>query len=322
MKNLISISNDSLHTETLHAAADEKAATLVLLEHLAEIDRRRLYAMRGYCSLWEYIQKALGYSESQAFERVAAMRLIVRVPEVKEELRAGMLTLTTTAKLGAHVRREKLAPKETAALLQEVVGKTSREVERILVAQSCEPKRPDRVRAITQELTRVTMEVDEEFLKLVQQIKDLKGNPALAMQEIFKTAMQEYVKRREPKMPKGQLPKGKPLKAQPEISSEPNNALLLGSPKVRVTPGKQTSKGRYIPVAERAFVKIRSEGQCEFADPVTKRRCESRSGLEFDHIKPFAMGGVHTSDNLRHYCKAHNTLAAIEEFAARKWSLT
>ncbi|MBI2606744.1 MAG: hypothetical protein HYW49_11765, partial [Deltaproteobacteria bacterium] len=206
MKNLISLSNDLLLSETLQAASNEKAATLVLLEHLAEIDRRRLYAVRGYSSLWEYVHKALQYSEAQAFDRVAAMRLMVRVPEVKEELQSGKLTLTTTAKLGAHARREKLKPEETVTLLRQISGKASREVERVLVSQSTGPRREDRARAITPERTRITIEVDQEFLELVQKVKDLKGNPALAHQEVFKAVMQEYVKRREPKPRTSQNP--------------------------------------------------------------------------------------------------------------------
>jgi hypothetical protein len=48
MKNWSQVSNDNLHTLTLNAAKSEKSATLLLLEHLAEIDRRRLYAEKGF----------------------------------------------------------------------------------------------------------------------------------------------------------------------------------------------------------------------------------------------------------------------------------
>lgn len=301
MKNLISISNDLLHTATLQAASNEKAATLTLLEHLAEIDRRRLYAVRGYASLWEYVYKALNYSEAQASDRVSAMRLMVRVPEVKEELQSGKLTLTTTAKLGAHARREQLRPEATVSLLREVVGKPSREVERVLVSRSTEPHKPDRVRAITPELTRITMEVDQEFLELVQTVKDLKGNPALAHQDVFKIAMREYVKRRESK-----------------TSASPRAPTKLRAPEVKATPARSVAKSRYIPVNIRTMVSVRSDQRCEYVDPLTKRRCESKAGLQFDHIKPFAKGGEHALENLRHFCKAHNTLAAIEQFGRGK----
>lgn len=300
MKSLISIPNDLLHNETLQAAANEKTATLILLEHLAEIDRRRLYAIRGYSSLWEYVCKALDYSESQAYERVSAMRLMVRVPEVKEELQSGKLTLTTAAKLGAHSKRERLQIEETVSLLREVSGKASREVERVLLAQSTAPRKSEHVRAITSERTRITIEVDQEFLELAQNVKDLKGNPALAFQEVFRTAMQEYVKRRAPK-----------------ASRAP-----LGAPNVQLRQNSKTinpeATSRYIPMKDRTIVRLRSNDRCEFVDPLSKRRCKSKSGLQFDHIRPFAKGGGHAPENLRHLCRTHNTLAAIEHYGHAK----
>ena len=87
MKNL-SVSDDVLHFNTLSAASNEKSATLVLLEHLAEVDQRRLYATLAYSSLWDYVHKALGYSEAQSSERVNAMRVMVQVPEVRVQSHA------------------------------------------------------------------------------------------------------------------------------------------------------------------------------------------------------------------------------------------
>ena len=43
------------------------------------------------------------------------------------------------------------------------------------------------------------MEVDPEFLALVERVKELKGNPALSFQEAFEFAMQEYVQKRDKK---------------------------------------------------------------------------------------------------------------------------
>ena len=50
--NFNSLSNSVLHEETISAAKSEKAATLRLLEFLAEVDFRRLYCERGYSSLF------------------------------------------------------------------------------------------------------------------------------------------------------------------------------------------------------------------------------------------------------------------------------
>lgn len=320
------LSNETLHENTIGAASIEKKATLFLLEHLAEIDRRRVYAIRGYPSLWDYVHKALGYSEAQAWDRVSAMRLIVRVPEVRTELAEGRLTLTTTAKLGAHIRREKLNLIETQSLLQEVAGKSSREVERVLVAKSSEPQKPDRVQPVAKNVTRISIDVSDEFLALMKRVKELNRNPAAAPQEIFEMTMREYVKKREPKVRtksrhENESTNSKNISAASSVIDAPS----LRAPEVKNTgsgqPATKDSRekiSRYVAKATRDLIRNRSGDRCEFFDHVTRRRCECRVGLEFDHVRPFALDGGNEVSNLRHYCAAHNRLAAIQAFGERK----
>lgn len=289
----------TLHSATLRAAKNEKAATLELLEYLAEVDRRRLYAEWAYSSLFEYVHKALGYSEAQSSERVSTMRLLRKVPEVKAALEKGSLTLTSTAKLASHVRREKSSLEDTLSLLEKCEGKPTREVERVLVANSTQmAPTPEKVRAVTPALTRITLEVDEEFMALVTRLRELDGNPGLTLQAAFQLAMREYVKRRE----------AKPSKKTP---GDMNLRTASRAPEVK-------SRSRYIPTAMRNRVRHRSGDQCEYRDPASKRRCESRSGLEFDHVLPFGKGGGNESENLRHACRSHNLFYAIRSYGTKK----
>ncbi|MGE3974378.1 MAG: HNH endonuclease [Bdellovibrionales bacterium] len=63
---------------------------------------------------------------------------------------------------------------------------------------------------------------------------------------------------------------------------------------------------------------MRDRGRCTFIDPLTKRRCESNHKLQFEHIKPFAIGGKSTVDNLRILCASHNALTAIRFYGKSK----
>ena len=126
----LSLSNEELHQKTIESARTEKNATLALLEYLHEIDRRRLYAERGFPSLWMYVHRELSYSEAQTSERVAAMRLMMRVPEVKVCLEGNKLSLTTAAKLASFAKREKFTQEKTVELLQKIAGQPKREVEK------------------------------------------------------------------------------------------------------------------------------------------------------------------------------------------------
>lgn len=298
-KDYRSLNGKTLHAATLYAAKNEKAATLELLEYLAEVDRRRLYSEWAYSSLFEYVHKALGYSEAQSSERVSAMRLLRKVPEVKVALEKGALTLTSTAKLASHVRRENSSREDTLALLEKCEGKASREVERVLVAHSTQMEAsPERIRAVTPSLTRVTLEADEEFMALVTRVRELNGNPALSMKEAFQLGMQEYVKRREVKKPSNSEPSLRNASWAPEV--EPVRA------------------SRYIPTSIRNQIRLRSSDRCEYRDPENQRRCESRSRLQFDHILPFGKGGMNEIENLRHTCQSHNLFHAIKSYGDAK----
>src|SRR6185436_5056705 len=132
MTNLTLLNNQQLHQQTLSAAQTEKQATLELLKYLREVESRRLFAQRGYSSLFEYIVKALQYSEAAASERVAAMRLLKELPEAESKLVSGELTLTSAAKIHHFIRTEEkiegktLAAESKQALLQESLGRSKR----------------------------------------------------------------------------------------------------------------------------------------------------------------------------------------------------
>jgi 5-methylcytosine-specific restriction endonuclease McrA len=192
-----SLSNDALHTETLEAAKREKQATLALLEFLAEVDERRLYSMRGYASLWEYTHLALGYSEAQASERVAAMRLMRKVPEVKAKLQAEELTLTSAAKFASFVRRENCSMERTHEILEKISEKSVRETVRVLATeQSHTVHRPDTMRPSGPETSRVSFDADPEFLALYEEVKNLQGRPQWDMNDRLKEAMKVFLHER------------------------------------------------------------------------------------------------------------------------------
>ncbi len=62
--------------------------------------------------------------------------------------------------------------------------------------------------------------------------------------------------------------------------------------------GHGSVETRYIPKMIQAQVWSRDKGSCT--------KCGSTFALEFDHVKPFAMGGKSTADNLRLLCRACN----------------
>ncbi|MBC7690999.1 MAG: hypothetical protein H7222_04470 [Methylotenera sp.] len=85
------LNSSELISRTMTLVAEERRITLALIEHLAEISRRRVYAELGYSSLWDFATRELGLSEGAAQRRIQAMRLLRDVPEAAEALESGRL---------------------------------------------------------------------------------------------------------------------------------------------------------------------------------------------------------------------------------------
>ncbi len=78
--------------------------------------------------------------------------------------------------------------------------------------------------------------------------------------------------------------------------------------------GKARAAGsRYIRSSVRERVLERAGYQCEFRGPGGVR-CSWRTGLEIDHVDPYAKGGGVGEENLRALCRAHNLFSAAREF--------
>jgi hypothetical protein len=75
------------------------------------------------------------------------------------------------------------------------------------------------------------------------------------------------------------------------------------------------AKSRYISPRIRERVHQRADYQCEYRGP-DGTRCRSRTGLEVEHLRPFALYRSHDEKYLRLFCRPHNRLAAEQAFGA------
>ena len=73
------------------------------------------------------------------------------------------------------------------------------------------------------------------------------------------------------------------------------------------------TNSRHVPAAMRSAVWLRDEARCTFVD-ARGVRCRATTALELHHERPFARGGPSTAENIRLRCRAHNDLAAEQDF--------
>lgn len=318
MNNFKKLTDLELLDLTEAAAKNEKAATLVLLTHLEEVDKRRAYAADAYSSLFDYVVRGLGYAEGQAAERVSAMRLMREVPEVKTHIEAGALTLTSASLIQRHLRAERSAPEERkktitqetkSALIQECLGQSKRSVEKILFSHASEPTRvvtQERTRQISETLTEVKVLIDEETRELLKRAKELSQTQTIA--ELLKQTLKSFIEQREKQLGKVVTGQDGVLLDTQEHKGQPH----IGVPaRPDVQPMRSNDPhSRYIPVHMKRAIFRRSSGQCEYHAPHSSVRCSSMAHLQIDHVIPLAVGGKTELKNLRHLCPAHNQKAA------------
>ena len=88
-----------LLAQTRQLARHEQALQILVLDHLREIEARRLHLTRGYGSLFDYVVHELGYTAAAAWRRIKAMRLCTGTDSARELLRDGSLNLSNAAQL-------------------------------------------------------------------------------------------------------------------------------------------------------------------------------------------------------------------------------
>jgi hypothetical protein len=78
-----------------------------------------------------------------------------------------------------------------------------------------------------------------------------------------------------------------------------------GTPRRR----RASHNDRHIPAEVKRQVAERDGKRCTFLSE-QGTRCPERAMLEYDHVRPVALGGRSTAENLRLRCRAHNQLEA------------
>lgn len=137
----------------------ERRTTLEVIELLQEVERRSLHLQRGYGSLLEFCMKELKYSESAAYRRICAMRVMKDIPQVK---------------------------------------KSKREAEKILLQKSPSLPQPELVRQISETQVRVTLNLEENLVRQLDRLKNQysHSNPNPSYAELIELMARDLLQKR------------------------------------------------------------------------------------------------------------------------------
>ncbi len=146
------VGNDELLQRMPALVEAERRCSADVIEHLVQIDMRRIYLDAACTSLSSYCMERLAYSEDEAAVRVRVTRLAMRLPQVLEELRGCRIHLSGLAALGQYLTAE-----NADDLLKEARWKTKRNIEEIIARRFPKPDVPERMNREADQLTAPTL---------------------------------------------------------------------------------------------------------------------------------------------------------------------
>ena len=137
----LSLSDNELLSRLRRNCQNERRIQAQFLAYLAVVEKRRLFAVGGYSSLFNFVVKVLGYSESTALKRIQVARQAIKFPRIYEALSQSKISLTGLSKLSPHFTEA-----NHKVLLDEATGKSVSEIEEIVVAHFPKARVKDSVR--------------------------------------------------------------------------------------------------------------------------------------------------------------------------------
>lgn len=172
--------HDTLLKCTEAAALTVRESITRLLHHLAEVQRRRLFARVGCGSLFDYCVRVLHMSQGEAARRVNASRALTAFPQREEKIVSGTLTVTAISQAQVFFKSERKAanpiPKERKQeILMQLENQSTRTAEKILLGHSSQPEiaAKERTRQITPTLTEVKCVLDEVVMADLERLKEI-----------------------------------------------------------------------------------------------------------------------------------------------------
>jgi hypothetical protein len=319
------VSDADLLCATRELARKGSAIEADILVHIGEVEDRKLYAMCAYPSMFAFCVDELGFSEDAVYTRLFVARAARELPAIIDALRLGQVHLTGLRLLVPHLK-----PHNVREILAEAAGKSKRQIEKLVARLAPQPDVPSDVRKLPARSSNATsqaalpIQAATPFHPKPQQhraiVAPLSEN-TYKIQFTASQALHDKLRRAEDLL-RHRIP-DRDVAAIFEkaldllIERVEKERFAVGcKPRGRPNDDSGNAVTRHIPAAIRREVFERDGGRCTFTDE-RGHRCEETGGLEFDHVDGFARKPVHSMEDLRLRCRAHNQYAAEQMYGRR-----
>ena len=317
------VSNRDLINNTRELVRSATTLEVKLLYHFDEIRSRGIESCMGRRSPMQFAIEVLGMTPDQAAKRSAAVTNCRAWPELMLLLENNQISLTTINLVGP-----KLTSANKDLILNEIIGKSTREVRQLLAEVDAFGKRRRRPALID-----VKLALPADVLERWEDAKALVCGVEMAtMEDALTRIVDDYLERYHP-LAKAQRAAERAAKKalaaeKPEIKVEENcraasDGAEIGSkgcgaatespvaePKTHKTKGGRL--GRYVSNEVKHALWNRAQGRCE------NPGCTATHNLQIDHKQAFSRGGGHELDNLQLLCPSCHKQKTLREFG-REW---
>ncbi|MGK5090092.1 HNH endonuclease [Bdellovibrionota bacterium FG-2] len=290
--------SQQIHKRALEISAHYKKAEGDLLEILQQLDRHRVYLKHGHASLFLYVVRELGLSESVAYNLITVSRKAREVPELRSLIAAGTITLSNARKIAPV-----LTPQNKAEWLQKAASLSQRQLEKEIVKVRPQAVTPESVSYVTENRVRLEVGLSEQDMLALRRVQDLmsqaKGR-SVTLEEVIAHMTREHLKRHDPvKRAKRQIIKrGRQTKPV---------ALQATSPKGAQTTQDAKPPHTRVPIPANIFhqVRLRDQGRCTYTHE-NGQKCNQSRWVEIHHKLPVSQGGENSLENLVTLCSPHH----------------
>ena len=322
-----------------HAIQQRTDAPLFIAE-LAEFDARKLWAPAAYHSTHDYCVRKHRLDHYLTCRWISIARLGQRYPAIFPALADGRLSQTTILLLKPY-----LISHTAPGLIQEALGKSKRQVEKLLAAKFPQPDAPTSIQswmppdptnalvpcmpssaspseALSNNLVAPVRVVPVMTAPLPLPMVPLAPRAKVAPLSPGRNALQVTIDDETVEL----LEQARHLLSHAEPDADAGAVLKralqclvreLERRKFAKVENPRTatgaSKSSRVAAEVQRQVRARDGDACSF-ESADGQRCGSRHQLEWDHMQPLALGGRSTTDNVRQLCRAHNQCEAERRF--------
>jgi hypothetical protein len=295
---------DQIHSRALEVSRRYQCAEAELIEVLQLVDQHKIFIGKGYSSLFAYVVQSLGLSESIAYNLITVSRKAKEIPELKEAIQSGVVTLSNarriTSVLTVSNKNEWL---EKAAVL------SYRQLEKEIVKVRPMEVTQEKVTYVTESRVQVTLglsEVDILKLRRVQDLLSQARRKSLSLEDVLSELAGDYLRRFDP-VEKAKRHIVKKTELNKTALNKTVKPVALQVPIFTATPIPAAVPLTRVTIPSKVLhqVNFRDGRRCTHANQ-DGVRCNQGRFIEIHHIIPVTNGGQNTLENLTTLCTAHH----------------